>query len=207
MDRSKPYYEDGDDIIGYWDRLYVDWALSPNWGVFPHKAAWFDERFDHLLPVPPVPQGRVLDWGCGNGMFSTPLLRRYRHYVGWDSSVTALGIAKSYFLGQPRREWAQRDLKLKPPVEYWGSFDLVLSITVLQHQTPQVRLNMIEHIKALLKPGGRYIGLEMIGGTLAYDMPPMPEETWRSAWQPLVIHFDDPPGHPEWAQNNVWYTE
>jgi len=49
-----------------------------------------------------------------------------------------------------------------------------------------------------------YVGLEMQGNTQAFDMPPMPEDDWRKAWEPFTIRHDVPKEHPEWAQDNVW---
>jgi 2-polyprenyl-3-methyl-5-hydroxy-6-metoxy-1,4-benzoquinol methylase len=202
--RTKSHYDAGDDITAYWEANYRKWQANPAWGVFEQKAAWFDERFDHLLPA--YPAGRVLDWGCGSGMYSTPLLKRFDQYVGWDASPTAIALAQTHFGEDDQRCFAMRDLGLKPPCDELGTFDLVISITVLQHQPAQTRLSMIEYIKQLMKPSGRYIGLEMIGDTAAYDMPPMAEATWRVAWQPLEIEFDIHTGRPGWTENNVWFT-
>lgn len=207
MTTSKRYYDETDDVIGYWDRRHAEWNEHPDWGVYPTKARWFDERFAHILPVPEVPWGRVLDWGCGNGMYSVPLLRRYVHYTGWDASYAAIRTARTYFSHRGgEREFMVRDLALRLEPCHWGRFDLVLSITVLQHQPLPKRLAMIDNIKLLLRPGGRYVGLEMMGATQAYDMPPMSIDDWRAAWQPLEIVFDRPAHNPRWADDNVWYT-
>jgi len=208
-------YGVGDDITGYWERNYQQWLAvpEPDWQIFDAKDQWFETRFEHLLPPRQelggrFPIGACLDWGCGNAMFARPLLRRFQSYYGFDTSQTAIQIAKRY--------WTEH----KPPSDLWlehytgrpgnygrtmgKQFDLVMSITVLQHQPLPYRLAMIQNIKQLLRPTGMYLGLEWIGDTKAYDMPPMSEEVWRAAWWPWELTFDNPPEHPDWAANNVW---
>lgn len=202
----KNYYDEEDDITLYWELRYQEWLKNPNgpdWGVFENKDSWFEERFSHIIPKR-TPVGRVLEVGCGNAMYSVPLLRRFESYTGFDTSPTALKIAEiklgirpdmNLFLVTPDQDWFGDSNKL---------FDGVVSITVLQHQPIPRRLRYIEQIKRLLKPGGIYIGLEMQGNTLAYDMPPFPTEDWIKAWEPMVIVKDHVPEHPYWDADNVW---
>jgi len=204
MNDQKKYYTEEDGITGYWEKRYVEWLKTPDWGVFETKAAWFNSRFAHILPIPKEPKGLVLDYGCGNGMYSVPLLQRFENYVGMDTSPTAIEIARNR-LGQSRQRafWLSRE----NPKDGWQPFpayDLVISITVLQHQPVSRRRDIIEWIKGVIKPGGMYVGLEMQGNTQAFDMPPMPEDDWRKAWEPFTIRHDVPKEHPEWAQDNVW---
>jgi len=215
MDRTKPYYEAKDDITGYWEQRHFEWAQNPNWGQYQVKAQWFEERFDHLLP--PVrgygfsPIGSVLDYGCGCGLYAAPLAKRFWNYTGFDTSRSAIELARQYYAAHEARKrigfyWYQGN-----PGEFGSglkeSFDLVLSITVLQHQPIPYRLAMIEDIKRILRPGGRYIGLEMNGDTYAYDMPQFPRADWVAAWQPLIVRYDAPKNHPEWADDNVWVID
>jgi len=201
---EKKYYDELDDVQGYWERRYVDWLKTPDWGVFEFKAAWFNSRFAHILPIPEKPKGLVLDYGCGNGMYSVPLLQRYEKYVGLDTSPTAIEIARNKFgMSRDRAFWLSRE----NPQEGWHPFpayDLVLSITVLQHQPVSRRRDIIEWIKGVIKPGGMYVGLEMMGNTQAYDMPPMSEGDWRKAWEPFTMTYDAPKDRPEWRDDNVW---
>lgn len=211
-------YGEDDNITAYWERNYQIWQAAPEWGTFTAKQAWFRERFEHLLPPPAGlksawPVGSVLDYGCGNAMYAVPLLERFESYQGFDTSRTATQIAASWY-HRERPDLVDRmeiDFYYGEPGYYaerhpWlkAKFDLVMSITVLQHQPLAQRLHMIDDIKKMLKPRGMYLGLEWIGGTQAYDMPPMSEEVWRAAWHPWVLTFDVPPEHPDWAANNVW---
>lgn len=211
------HYTIQDDIADYWEARYQQWLVDPNWDIYRAKDEWFETRLAHLLP--PVagqggrfPIGSCLDYGCGNAMFAVPLLRRFEAYDGFDSSRTALEIARRYY-SQHRPELSRRmeithyagePGQWGAPQHHRGTYDLVMSITVLQHQPLAYRLAMITDIKRLLRPKGMYLGLEWIGGTQAYDMPPMDEEVWRAAWWPWELTFDRHPGHPEWWSDNVW---
>jgi len=204
------YYET-EEVTGYWNARHLTWdqEMSPEAraSLFTYKKNWFNERFEHILPLTQFPEGKVLDYGCGCGMYSVPLRQRFEKYYGVDTSAAALGIALRHF-GLD----SQNSFRLLPrqgaalPFPN-GFFDCVVSITVLQHLPVDVRIATIQEIKRVLKPNGGYLGLEMIGDTAAFDMPAMSEEEWHSAWSPLKLVFDIPPKHPEWAADNVWYSE
>lgn len=199
------YYMESDDIVAYWDRRHIEWDKNPNISIFAEKLSWFNIRFDHILPVPLEPIGRVLDYGCGCGMYSPALLRRFAKYRGVDTSRKAVEIAVRYFGHQ--KNW--RVMQIDPgqtlpfPDQF---FDCAISITCLQHLPIPLRLAAIQEIKRVLKPGGKYVGLEMMGNTQAADMPPMSEADWLEAWKPLTLVQDVPAHNPEWALDNIWYS-
>lgn len=228
------YYSEADDIANYWELRYIEWLKNPDWGVFETKDAWFEERFEHILASPgryPLPDkllgsgwhpgngaekyfepnGSVLEFGCGNAMYAQPLLRRFKNYVGFDTSPTAIKIAEEYYHGKSLRQRMEllRFTDLDSELDHIfreneGQFDCVVSITVLQHQPVELRRKIIRAIKYALKPDGVYVGLEMQGHTMAWDMPPFPEEDWIQAWEPMTIVKDVPANRPEWALDNVW---
>lgn len=202
-----PHYTEKDDIRKYWDDRYVEWDKHPDEAALRGKDAWFEERFTHLLGAPRASLDGVLDFGCGNGMYSEALLRRYGWYAGVDVSAKALHIARRYFPESIRRVY--RLLGAGPTNIPWPdeTFDCVVSITVLQHLPVSMRLAAIAELKRVLRPGGVYVGLEMMGNTQAFDMPPMPEGEWLEAWLPLRVTRDIPAAHPEWAADNVWFSE
>lgn len=212
-------YGEADDIREYWDARHREWIAAPNWGNYPYMQNWFRERFAHLLPAPSLHPGlsladplttHVLDFGCGGGLYAAPLLEHFDYYWGFDTSAAAIEVANLAYMFDPQRSRMSFALYTGKPGDYVGGlgrpYDCVISITVLQHQPGSYRLAMVENIKSLLAPKGKYIGLEWIGGTAAYDMPAMDEAVWREAWLPREIVFDVPPGHPDWVANNVWYT-
>jgi len=222
VDRSKPYYDETDPITEYWDTRFADWLEKPDWGAYPYKQAWFRERFGHLLvsrlgtPYSTFdPEAtHVLDYGCGCALYADPLLDYYDYYQGFDPSISAIATANRYYQAPEYDESRFYRMNLavytgKPGCwtmlpDFLG-YDLVISITVLQHQPVPYRLAMIENIKSLLKPGGMYIGLEFSDrSSQAFDMPPIEESDWRKAWLPLVIERDIPVEHPTWRDDNVW---
>lgn len=218
---KKAYYDDKDDITRYWELRHEEWLNNPDWANFPRRQAWFHERIGRLLPRlrgdptgPWDPEAsHVLDYGCGVGLYAAPLLDYYDYYQGFDTSISAIKTASDYY-------WEHASDKDKTRLNFavysggvggwtvapdFRGYDLVLSITVLQHQTVPSRLAMIKNIKNLIRPGGMYVGLEWADSfSMAYDMPPIPEREWREAWLPLVIERDVPSEHPEWVQDNVW---
>lgn len=211
MSNTKSYYTEDDGIAEYWDARYVTWSdqlteLS-KLNVFAGKDRWFEERFAHILPIPAERTGTVLDFGCGNAMYSPALLRRFRVYAGVDTSPTALDIARRYFGSQSGWTVFQSDPDCLLEIFKDGEFDCVMSITVLQHQPVALRLKAISEIKRVLKPGGKYVGLEMQGETQAFDMPPLPEEEWIAAWSPLLIVKDLPADRRDWWPDNIWIAE
>lgn len=217
----KAYYDEQDDVVRYWEQRHSKWRENPDWGVYPAKQAWFRERFAHLLtnhrgkPYSAFDPSAstALDYGCGAALYAEPLLDYYDYYQGFDTSISALQVANAYYW-----EHATEEQKLRMNLAvYTGrpgewsigpddpGYDLVLSITVLQHQPIPYRIAMIENIKSLLKPSGMYIGLEWNdAGTQAYDMPPFSREDWIKAWLPLEITQDIPAEHPDWANDHVW---
>jgi SAM-dependent methyltransferase len=216
MTDEKRYYDETDDIAAYWSKRYVNWYKNPQWHVLAGKAQWFEIRFAHLLPpISDHPTGSVLDYGCGNAMYALPLLNHFENYTGFDTSETALEIAVDYYshiVNPPlipgnKISLVYYDGDPGAFSHITGPYDLVVSITVLQHQPASFRLAMIENIKSLLKPGGRYIGLEWNEiSTGAYDMPGFSKQAWIDAWKPLEIAHDIPAEHPDWAEDHVWYT-
>ena len=188
-----------------WDARHAEWAKKPNLSTFEQKSDWFEIRYSHLLPRPEIPSdGWVIDFGCGCGLYSVPLRRRFSHYVGVDTSLAALQLAETYFAHTPDTVF----LALEPntvdlPLPD-ARFDCAITITCLQHLPIPRRLAAIQEIKRVLKPGGKYIGLEMMGNPQAADMPPMSEIDWLEAWKPMKLVMDLSPDHPEWANDNIW---
>jgi tRNA (uracil-5-)-methyltransferase TRM9 len=103
----------------------------------------------------------ILDLGCGNGELARNLARRGHRgpYLGLDFSLPLLQAADSQPEGFPAR-FLQADLAsagwasgLQP-----ASFELIFAFAVLHHiPSAGLRLTLLDQIRTLLKPGGRFI--------------------------------------------------
>lgn len=197
-----------EEVESYWSerhRIWDEtWTPEQRRSLFAHKHQWYNERFAHILPIPAKPTGTVLDYGCGCGMYSAPLLERFESYTGIDISPAAILISKKEFGETHYRHFMLLDDFKRISIGNARTFDCVLSITVLQHLPIENRLATIQFIKSMLKPTGIYVGLEWNGiETQARDMPAMPTEQWIEAWLPWRIVPDDPPVKA-WVEDHVW---
>ena len=127
-------------------------------------------------------QRRALDFGCGVGDFSALLAQRFAAVVAHDISDEVLQRAER-LVPAANVSWTRdRERALGA-----GPFDLVLSITVLQHVTDDAELaRLVQGFAAALAPQGRVILLESTG---AQDSAPVAYIRRRTAAQ-LVRAFE-----------------
>src|SRR6478736_1153393 len=74
-----------------------------------------------------IPDCRVLDFGCGNGDFVFRLASKAAQLIGYDLSNEVISLA------QKRSTQIQNVTFTSNLQEITSTFDIVLSITVLQH--------------------------------------------------------------------------
>ena len=102
----------------------------------------------------------VLDVGCGTGDFIAVASGRGARVVGLDLSPHVIDRARARFAGSP-----EVTLQVGSVVEarfVAGAFDLVTSVTVLQHITDDAALDVtLTALRQALKPGGRLLLLEL----------------------------------------------
>jgi 2-polyprenyl-3-methyl-5-hydroxy-6-metoxy-1,4-benzoquinol methylase len=122
----------------------------------------------HICPfervLEQVPSGaRVLDIGCGGGLFLGLLTRagRIREGVGFDSSAPAIDLAQ----GMAARLSPQARLKFHHLAveEPWpdGLFDAVVLLDVLHHVPPSAQREVVAMAADRVVPGGRLIVKDM----------------------------------------------
>ncbi len=112
------------------------------------------EALDHLARVGAEPKpGRALDFGCGIGRLTQALAERFDRVDGVDIAPSMIeqadalnrhGDHVSYHVND------RDDLSLFPD----GSFDLVLSVIVLQHIENRYKTRYLQEFVRLLAPGG-----------------------------------------------------
>lgn len=115
----------------------------------------FDQRcrlllFKRWLDESGLKPGSALDYGCGTGEFSRLLLREGWTVTGYDKFISP-AVAHDKFTATRDRTAAGKS----------GPFDLVISITVLDHVMSDGEFAQeLEFIRQTLKPAGRYFFLE-----------------------------------------------
>ena len=105
----------------------------------------------------------VLDLGCGRGRWSKEYARRGATVTGVDISPQAIRILMDEM---PQHRFVSADIAA---VEFPDqSFDIVNSVTVLQHMPDWKQRIALDHLSRWLKPGGFAVLLENV---TAFDAP------------------------------------
>lgn len=119
--------------------------------VAPQKEDYYrNERAEMLQFLPPNPR-RLIDVGCGNGLFGAAVKRRYPECETWGVELMADAAQKAAL---------QNDRVIQTPFERAeelpeGYFDIVTMNDVLEHMPwPEPALAMA---KRILRPDGRLI--------------------------------------------------
>ncbi len=118
--------------------------------------------FNRLIDLGPK-GSRVLDIGCGGGLFLGILtdLCRIKGGVGFDSSASAIDLAKTML----RRLDSEHGLTFRrisvdePRPE--GEFEVISLIDVMHHVPPKYQRALIEKIAGRVGNGGRFLYKDM----------------------------------------------
>jgi ubiquinone/menaquinone biosynthesis C-methylase UbiE len=126
-------------------------CLNPIEYRYEERLRW--DAFQRL--VRPQPGWNVLDIGCGVGTWSRRIAGLGANVVGADFSAAMIKMATPT-KGVEFMVGSAQDLDLPD-----GRFDLVLSVTVLQHITADDELRRaLANIRRMLKGGGRFFVIE-----------------------------------------------
>jgi ubiquinone/menaquinone biosynthesis C-methylase UbiE len=126
--------------------------------------AWDNNSYYHerLLRALPRPCERVLDVGCGKGVFATKLATRARHVDALDVSAEMIEQAKARvpdnvtcLLGDVN------EIEL-------GEYDAITSISALHHLD---LAEVLPKLAAALRPGGRLIAIALFRFDLPREAP------------------------------------
>ncbi len=154
------------------------WEGIPEGLAPPHWAARLSFLLEH------VPAGaRVLDVGCGEGRFTSALMRAGREAVGVDVAQEPLRRAHA-------REGEDLDLRLVPAEGPWPlpdtSFDAVWAGEVLEHVADTA--GWLSEVRRVLRSGGA-----LVLSTPAHD--PLTRLSLGLSRRAFEAHFDPRSDH------------
>lgn len=128
-----------------------------------------DARWDQGAPAPPLAAffaadrgtGRAIVPGCGRGHDALMLAARGWQVTGVDFATSAVVDARAAAAGRGiAAEFAQLDWFTAAEQPGWrGAFDLVVEHTCFCAIDPARRDAYVDVVHALLRPGGRLVGL------------------------------------------------
>lgn len=168
----------------YWDRVAAAWAADDPLGAvcYPGMPAWFN-RFharaqlravERMLAPLPLRGRRCLDVGCGSGRWTRWLAERGAHATGVDPTAAMLAVARRASPAADLRAMSATRLELED-----ASFDLVMSVTVVQHLEPAEQEAAAREMARVLRPGGHLFTVDLIDardpGHIVFPRPP---EDW-----------------------------
>jgi SAM-dependent methyltransferase len=144
---------------------------------------------------------RIMDLGCGTGRHLVFLAQEGFDVSGFDSSETALELAKKW-LEEESLEADIRHSRMEEPFPYAdGEFDAVISIQVIHHNLIQDILTTLNEIERVLKIGGYiFITVPILG-----PKPDNPEDDWQLDWVEEGTYI--PQSGPESGIPHHYFTE
>ena len=146
----------------FWNDPYIatsmlDTHLDPDVDAASHPPAIIDAEVEWLVDhLGLTPGMRVLDLGCGPGLYATRLARRGLHVTGVDISGHSLEYARRYARDHNLQiEYVESDFL---QLEYANEFDVVLQIFgEVVTLSPEQRDRLLRNTRQALKPGGRLV--------------------------------------------------
>jgi SAM-dependent methyltransferase len=106
-----------------WDTNASAWTAAVRGGAIPSRRAGTDAAV--LRALAPLPPGRVLDVGCGEGWLARALARCGHRVVGVDASAPLVGHARAHGGGE-FRVLAYDALAAAPELAGPGPYDAVV---------------------------------------------------------------------------------
>ncbi|MFC9280430.1 class I SAM-dependent methyltransferase [Streptomyces collinus] len=143
-----------------WDAAAAAFDDEPDHGLrAPEVRAAWAARLRSWLPAHPCD---VLDLGCGTGSLSLLAAGQGHRVTAVDSSPAMVALARAKLAGQDAE--VLRGEAAAPPVAE-GRHDVVLVRHVLW--TLPEPAHVLRHWRTLLRPGGRFVLVEGVWGTLS----------------------------------------
>lgn len=140
----------------FWDNEHISKGmleahLNPEWDAASRKHSTIDRSVKWLSGVTPS-QGKILDLGCGPGLYTKRLSDIGYSVTGMDFSRRSIEYARSH---DPRTEYIYKNYL---ELDYTSAFDAVLLIYCdYAALTQDERRTLIPKVYGALKPGGLFI--------------------------------------------------
>lgn len=130
-----------------YDATYSGW--SP-------QRFWHQSRFRVAAELLAADSGMVvLDIGCGSGVFADRVGRDPQvAVIGLDANLRAVEFARRQY-GRPNLTFERGELDMMSFSD--ASFDRISLLEVIEHIYENQAQALLEHLKRLLRPGGRLV--------------------------------------------------
>ncbi len=136
------------------------------------------EMLDQMIPD--WTQVKVLDCGCGRGRWVKEYGARGAHVTGVDISDAAVDKLR---IQMPSHRFICADLASLPMAS--ESFDIVNSVTAIQHLPYAQQDKALREVARVLKPGGHFVMLENVADHASAHVFPRKQDEWISAVEAL----------------------
>lgn len=140
-----------DDRAGTWDEVAA-------------TGAFVGFRDAVLAELPPSGDLVALDLGCGTGLLTLPIARRFARAIGLDSSTAMLARLAGHAAreGITTIDLVHADMRQLPLDT--ASVDLVVSCYAFHHLTDTGKAVCLAEVRRVLRPGGRLVVVDMMFG-------------------------------------------
>lgn len=167
---------------------------GPRWGAWAREWARTEERqlptYDEAIRRTPVAAGdRVLELGCGSGVFLRAAADRGAHVAGLDASEALVALARARVPGADVRTG---DMQSLPYAD--GAFDVVAAFNSLFYAADMTAT--LREARRVARPGGAVV-IQVFG---------RPEACALTAVKPLTAAYFPPPepGAPSVPVPPLW---
>ncbi len=140
----------------YISERMLGWHLDPDVSRASRTSEFIGRSLRWLRETIGVqPGSRVLDLGCGPGLYSNPLAADEAHVTGVDMSERSLAHARSQAPADASVDYITGNYL---EVDIPGTFDLAIMVMCdYSALSPDQRHTLLDRLTSLLIPGGRFV--------------------------------------------------